>query len=133
MHPSEATRADRRQLARDNAKQPPVLTLIPRAEWDGRAPEDVIEVWRSRDFFVQVYAESAGVERLSVVRSIITGVRFADGISWDELQRIKRECGRGDKHAVEIYPADRDVVNVASMRHLWILPEPLPFAWRRRR
>lgn len=33
--------------------------------------------------------------------------------------------------AVEIYPAERDIVNVANMRHLWVLPERLPFGWRR--
>jgi hypothetical protein len=32
--------------------------------------------------------------------------------------------------AVEIYPADGDVVAVANMRHLWLLPEAPAFAWR---
>ena len=29
------------------------------------------------------------------------------------------------------YPADRDVVNVASLRHLWVLDEPPTYAWRK--
>ena len=33
--------------------------------------------------------------------------------------------------AVEVFPADDQVVNVANMRHLWVLPEPLPFAWEK--
>ncbi len=52
---------------------------------------------------------------------------------WDELQRIKSECGYGNTDAIEIYPADDDVVNVANMRHLWILDSRIPFAWRKQK
>ena len=55
---------------------------------------------------------------------------WGDNIPWRELQRIKREVGYGDRDAVEIFPADRDVVNVANMRHLWIVSKPIEFAWR---
>ena len=72
-----------------------------------------------------------GVERLSICRTAITGDRWTDGISWNDIQRLKHECGRGDKFAVEIYPADKDVVNVANMRHIWILDEPPVYAWRK--
>lgn len=54
-----------------------------------------------------------------------------DGISWDALQEIKGAVGYADRDAVEIYPRDADVVNVANMRHLWITPEPIAFAWRK--
>jgi hypothetical protein len=54
----------------------------------------------------------------------------ADGnISWDDLQRIKREIGRGEMYAVEVYPRDADLVNVANMRHLWLFDEPLDCGW----
>ena len=89
------------------------------------------EVWRSKSFLVQVFKEADGVTRLSVIR---TAVRvdgdWADGISWDDLQRLKSECGRGSLDAVEVYPADGEVVNVANMRHLWVLPVRLSFAWK---
>lgn len=52
-----------------------------------------------------------------------------DGITWDELQALKRQCGFGDRFAVEVYPADLDVVNVGNLRHLWVLQGALPFAW----
>jgi hypothetical protein len=127
-----ATREQRRQLVRENKKQPSVLTQLPPAEWEGRAPAGVIEVWRSRDFLVQVYQEPFGLIRLSVCRTAMnSNGRWEDGISWGDLQRVKRECGRGDLDAVEVFPADRDVVNVANMRHLWIQPHPLNFCWRR--
>ena len=128
-----STRRERRMLEAENRRQPITLAAIPPAQWPerlrhaGHAPS---EVWRSRSFLVQVFAERKGAERLSICRTSIAGDRFADGITWDELQRLKRECGRGDKDAVEIFPPDRDVVNVANLRHLWVLAEPLSFAWR---
>ncbi|PRZ51176.1 hypothetical protein BX589_12017 [Paraburkholderia fungorum] len=135
MSATNPTRAERRALERGNAKQPIVLTPV--QGWRERAnlPEKLIEVWRSRDFLVQVFAERDGIVRASVNRtSVNSGTdRWLDGITWDELQRIKREIGRGQLDAVEVFPADRDVVNVANMRHLFILADPLPFAWRKDR
>jgi hypothetical protein len=91
-----------------------------------------IEAWRSRGFLLQVFREIDGVQRLSVCRTSHNGHSWDENITWDDLQRLKAECGRGDRMAVEIYPADRHVVNVANMRHLWVLPEPLSFAWSRK-
>jgi hypothetical protein len=129
------TRQQRRALEAENAKWPERLRQVPRADW----PQSVVppsrqptEVWRSRDFLVQVFAETAeGIERLSILRTQHDGSRFIDGIGWDDLQRLKNQCGRGDRDAVEIYPADRDVVNVANMRHLFVFVTPFPLAWRK--
>lgn len=125
------SREQRRQLERDNAKLPATLAKIPRHEWPNpSAPQ--LEVWRSRDFLVQVFTGSGPCKcRLSINRTTLDKAgRWVEGISWDELQRLKRECGFANFDAVEVYPRDRDVVNVANMRHLWVLHEPLPFAWR---
>lgn len=123
----------RRELAIANAKQLPVLKKIPREEWPSQADPKRIEVWRSNKFLAQVFREEGEVLRVSVCRAAINseGSRWEDGISWEELQQVKREIGRGDKWAVEIYPADIDTVNVANMRHLWLLSEAPAFAWRR--
>jgi hypothetical protein len=125
-----ATRAQRRQLERDNAKQSDTLRSVPRDQWPANAPYGLVMVRRSKRFLVQIFAEAGCVARMSVARSTLDGDRWQDGISWDELQQIKRECGFNDHAAVEIYPRDIDVVNVANMRHLWILSEPPPFGWR---
>jgi hypothetical protein len=125
------TREQRRQLKKDNAKLTAYLAQIPRDEWPSSAGKQK-EVWRSQGFFVQVF-DDEGTERLSINRTTIdvaTG-RWDENISWDEIQRLKAECGRGDKCAVEIYPPDLDVVNVANMRHVWIVPAP-EFMWKRR-
>lgn len=123
------TRAQRRQLERENAKQPTRMTQVPWGQWPSAMPPGIVAVWRSRDFLAQLYGHEQ-LSRLSVCRTSIRGDRWVDGITWDELQRVKSECGFGDVDAVEIYPADRDVVNVGNLRHLWLMREPIPFAWR---
>lgn len=80
---------------------------------------------------MQAWREKAGIIRLSVCRTNLDrNGNWTDGITWDELQRVKNEAGFAHLDAVEIYPAQRDVVNVANMRHLWIYPEPISHAWR---
>lgn len=94
-----------------------------------KARRKPVEVWRSRDFLVQLYVDGEWT-RISVNRTHMpNGQDYADGITWDDLQRLKAEIGRGDQWAVEVFPADAEVVNDANMRHLWLLAEPPPFAW----
>lgn len=130
-----STRHLRRQLNRDNASLPKTLVEIPPHEWPSLEgmKKPPIKVWRSSGFLVQIYAEQEGILRMSVCRTAINtdGTRWQEGITWDDLQRLKRECGFGAHDAVEIYPRDVDIVNVANMRHLWLLSEPLPFGWRK--
>jgi hypothetical protein len=131
---AQITPADLLALHEQNAKMPPQLVQLPKSAWARSAALNMIEVWRSRDFLVQVYAEGKNVVRLSVNRTSLNkaGTGWEEGISWDDLQRLKRECGRGHLDAVEVYPADGDVVNVANIRHLWVyVNEKVPFAWRR--
>lgn len=129
------TRAQRRELERQNAKMPRELRLVPREEWPlehQRGP--ILRVWRSRDYLVQEFdAPAPACVRLSVNRTTLTGDRWTDNLTWDELQDIKAQCGYPMAEAVEVYPPAGDVVNVANMRHLWVLREQLPFAWRKGR
>jgi hypothetical protein len=129
----QTNRAQRRALDRENAKQSAVLVKMDHWQDMPRLPQGLIEVWRSREYLVQVYAEQPGIVRASINVTALDSKhgRWQDGIPWDDIQCIKREIGRGNKDAVEVYPADRDVVNVANMRHIWIFDEPLPYAWRR--
>lgn len=128
------TRAQRRELERQNAKMPRDLREVPRDEWPlEHQGYDILRVWRSRDFLVQEYAESAPVlVRLSVLRTTLDPKigRWVDGITWDELQQIKAECGYANHDALELYPVAADVVNVANLRHLWVMREMVGFAWR---
>lgn len=95
-------------------------------------PAGCLAVWRSNRFMVQLFAPCHGAQRITVCRTginVVTG-RWLDGITWQEIQNIKRAIGFGERDAVEVYPADVDVVNVANMRHIWLV-DPVAFAWRR--
>ena len=127
------TRAQRRELERENASRPLYLEAIPRSEWPNNLASRVgspIQVWRSRHFLVQQYAApEPAMCRLSVGRTSLNGDRWVDGITWDDLQWIKAQCGYADSWAVEIYPPDEHVINVANIRHLWLIQHAPEFAW----
>jgi hypothetical protein len=48
--------------------------------------------------------------------------------SWDTIQNIKEFIWPG-RLAVEMYPPQEKVVNVAPMRWIWILPESITQTW----
>lgn len=125
-------RNTRRAMEKENARRPQALEEVPPSQWPmTRSQYDPKRrgVWLSREFLVQQFQED-GATRLSVCRTLVDGNgAWLAEITWDELQRIKREVGMGDKYAIEIYPRDREVVNVANMRHLWVLDEPLSHGW----
>ena len=115
------------------------LVVVPKMEWP---KTEVIPstVWRNRKYIVQVFFEGDTENdfvRISVSRNDIKGFRsdgspdWKDQISWDDLQSIKNQIGYQDRWAVECYPPQSKVVNVANMRHLWLLPEPPIFGWHR--
>lgn len=126
---ASTTRQERRALAKSNAHRPLALVRVPREEWPEwvAPPPGLTELWRSRNFLVQVFTHEDAT-RLSVCRTEVRGDRFRGDITWEDLQRLKRECGRGDQCAVELFPPDSEVVNVANMRHLWLVPAP-SFMW----
>lgn len=111
------------------------LEEIPREQWPVPAPE-ILRVWRSARFLVQEYAPAQRTAhmvecRLSILRTALSGKDWEDRIGWDELQAVKTQCGYAELDAVEVYPRAADVINVAALRHIWILKGLLPFAWRR--
>lgn len=125
----------RRHLREENARWPVTLTPVAPAQWPPSLPLGVERVLRSRTFLVQVYQPHAetGAVRLSVCRTELAtdGGAWKDGITWEELQTLKGEAGFGAHEAVEVYPPDTSVVNVANLRHLWVLPAGtrMRFSW----
>ncbi len=132
-------RVERRALARAMRKRaegwPEHLAPVPEKEWPPRRTvEYPTALWRSRHYLAALYEatplDGVEVRRLSVNRvTVSTRGGWEQNIPWDDLQRCKRETGHGDWYGVEIYPRDRDVVNVANMRHLWLLAAPLGLGW----
>lgn len=112
-------KAGQRFLRQENAGYSHQLR---RLSFSPLTPQHPIELWRSRGYLVQIYHVKDGVERLSVNRTALQeDGHWVGGITWDTLQRLKAECGRGHLFAVEIYPPDGEVVNVANIRHLWVM------------
>jgi len=124
-------RAAASHLRKENEKQPDRLEIVPVEKWPRKEP-GLIALWRSKKFLVQIYSSSdAKPLRLSVCKTAINQQGEWQGdITWEELQEIKSQCGYGHLDAVEIYPKEKDVVNVANMRHLWVLSGSIEFAWR---
>lgn len=132
MHLSRAERVNAiRFIEAENEKYGKVLLRIPVPAPTPDVHQAPVAAWRSQEFLVQAFNAPSGVVRLSVNRTHVDpgSLRWVDGITWDDLQRLKREAGYGDREAVEIYPPDGCVVDVANIRHLWILPERMPFSW----
>jgi hypothetical protein len=134
----KVTAAQLREMRKENLRWPVALAAVPREHWPAdryaaRASSVRIALFRSRTFVVQVFEEKAGIVRLSVNRTEWDERqrRFRDDISWDDLQRLKAEAGYGDRCAYEVLPPDRLVVNVANMRHFFVLPagEMVPCVW----
>lgn len=135
-------RARAAQLRRHTSKLPADLTAVPQEQWPpnryGSTQSIRVGVFQSNRYLVQVFQElpmEIGGERIGVRRITVNRVEveknldWKDDIRWDDLQDIKRDLGMADNYAVEVYPADFDVVNVANMRHLWVLDRPLPLGW----
>jgi hypothetical protein len=120
-------------LYMENRSWPSTMTAIAQEQWPS-AIQDAsrVAVFRSSSFLAQLFRPLDGGQRLSINRTEITreGDWRAD-ISWEELMRVKAECGFADCWAVEVFPPKLHVVNVANMRHLWLLPSAPAFAWRK--
>jgi len=110
---------------------PRQLTELPEERWPVyRGSNKPIRVLVSKRFMVQVFAERGGYCRLSVNRvKRKAGGKWKDGITWDELQQIKKECGFGEWLALEVFPEDSRLIKDANMRHLWLPPVRPEFAW----
>jgi len=122
--PAGVSRRERRELRRESKLWPASLTKVPPDTWPtwARLP-DTVAVMRSRDFIVRIASNDSSLA-LAVMRTELdqNTRRHKAGISWDELQRLKREAGYGDWYAVEVFPPDARTFNETNMRHLWLLP-----------
>lgn len=123
-------------LERENLRWGAELEAIPPEQWPAEREASVrrTAVFRSRKFLVQVFDDSPGAVRITVSRTEWDRdkQRWRENISWDDLQRLKAEAGFGHCWAIELFPADEHIVNVANMRHLWLLDSAPSFAWLRR-
>lgn len=125
-------RAERRAHNARLKRLPKELTPVDEDEWPKTNEVTRVAVWRSRKYLAQVFEEENHMLRISICRSTVRGDgRWDEDLTWDEIQQIKGEIGLGAAWAMEIYPAAGRVVDVANMRHLWVLPQGVEptFGW----
>jgi hypothetical protein len=126
-------RMQKRHLEREAANYPARLRELSPTEL-GPLPSGkskLLRVWRSRLYMVGLWLEPTGFQRLTMQRAAIDNDgQWVDGLTWDQMQRLKAEAGFGDVWAVECYPPDERVVNVANLRHLFLLPDVPAFGWK---
>lgn len=132
MKKNSPQRLRRRRLQKASQQYPSKLVYIPRDSWPADVPPGLLKVYRSNQFLVQIYAAAApALYRLSIHRTEIDlDGRWRADITWDELQEVKNQAGFASHEAVEIFPAAEQLVNVANIRHLWVLENPLGFSWK---
>jgi hypothetical protein len=106
---------------------------VPQEKWTF-PPKGLIEVWSNPDFLVQINQEKFN-KRITINKTTAIFIKgnphWKDGITWDQIQEIKQLVGYGDHWAVECYPPDHHVINIANMRHIWILENPPEFGWHK--
>lgn len=98
-------------------------------------PEDmadkVLGIWMSQNYSAVAWAvhdRSDFICRLVINRrELEPDGSWKQGITWDDIQSIKHDCGYGDYDALEVYPRDVNLVFDAPMRHIWVVKEPLNF------
>lgn len=125
------SREELKAMERENRRYPATgLVDIPESEWP-LCRFRPMRVARNRHFLVQIFPPIDGVVRMSIQRCAFDrkSGHWQDGITWDELQKLKDDAGFSRAAAVEIYPPTDKIVDVANLRHLWVLPEPPTFMW----
>lgn len=135
------TKKEMRELRRENERWPEALAEVPREQWahlnDGTemTGHTRARVLRSRRYLVQVFEPVNKSSLVGFVMSVLRTERneagWVEGITWEQLQALKAEAGYGNRDAVEVYPRDVDVINIANIHHLFVMADPLPFAWRK--
>ncbi len=93
-------------------------------KWLSYFGEPSIGAWESDVFVASAFVDGDAI-RLDIHRK-----DMKDGITWDQLQSIKNDCGFEGLDAVEFYPAQKDVINTGNYRHLYIFREKLPLIRR---
>jgi len=125
-------------LERENKNWSRELKEIPPEDWpEMKWTNKPIKVFRSDRILVQVFQEDQGLIRIAAnICEIVMSVnppfwKYKDGLTWNDLQKIKNEVGYANKDAVEIFPNADDEVEIFNIRHLWVCPTPVWFAWRK--
>lgn len=106
------------------ARRPSPLELKRGEGWFG----EINECYTSLDGQYAVMIRPVDTEWGSVEHAAIRNLASTD-IPWSEKQRIKNELFAKERVAIEVFPAESNLVDEANMYHLWVLPKgfEMPF------
>lgn len=75
--------------------------------------------WRDKANIGLIEEKSVGSYRVRIYTNRLAIWKNDGGrLTWEELQKVKQEIW-GNRVAIEIYPSDKDVINLRHTRHLW--------------
>lgn len=113
------------------ASYPDTLEIVPENDPNlpySSHPQDIEHIYRSKKYTVILWKQGIDHtlllgQKFSISRNEWDSKdrRYKDGLTWDEIMDIKREMGFGERTAIEYYPADSEVVNLANMRHIFLI------------
>lgn len=116
-----------KQVEDERQKMPDHLVKVDlKSYYEGDPAKDgITEIWVSNSFRLAVFVHADGTEQLNIHRTHIDHENDAwkDGITWDEMMELKRQCGRGERDFFEWFPRDSNIVNNGNFRHLWLANE----------
>jgi len=125
----QISRERRLKLKQTNKSFPDHLIEVDISDEEKTKRPNLMRVLRSRYFLAQIFEDGDAI-RMSVNKTDVNhDGKCKENISWEDLQQLKRQAGFAHHYAIEVYPRDIDIVNVANMRHLFILEKPLPIGW----
>jgi hypothetical protein len=89
--------------------------------------ETCSNVWKCRRFTVLEYVVSSAWGTMTHLHVRVANRGRAP--TWIELQRVKNELVGESRVAVEVFPAETQLVDQADAYHVWVLPDDfeLPF------
>ena len=96
---------------------------------------DAEQVWENDIYVVGLWRSEKKFDGRNMIRLSIKRHDKQPISSWTDKQDIKNHVVGKEYAAVELYPADADLVDQSNQYHLWVVDEPgyrFPFAWRGR-
>ena len=85
------------------------------------------EQWANGVYVVYKRQTRPGFIHLSIKRADRQPCR-----DWRDFQRIKNQLAGPEWEAVELYPAESRLVDMANQFHLWCFEQPLGLGWQQR-
>ena len=91
-------------------------------------PQDIEHIYRSKKYTVILWKQGIDPtllmgQKISISRNEWDSKsrRYVGDIVFDEIMEIKREMGLGEEKCIEFYPKDSELVDLANMRHIWVI------------